>query len=158
MEVRVVEQEGRDQIEVEVLCPPSSSQANRLAEKIRAAAGKILGYRDKSSISKLAIPLDEVMYIEAGEKKAWICTGGGKRYESPLKFYELEELLDDLDFIRVSRQVLVNFGMVDEIRPEPNGRMTLVLKDGKNGGDKREYVCVNRSYSTDVKDKLNGII
>lgn len=64
-----------------------------------------------------------------------------------MKLYELDELLRDKDFIRISKYCLVNIGKIDYIRPMMNSKLDLLMKNG-------DHCEVNRSYLKDFKSAL----
>ncbi len=63
------------------------------------------------------------------------------------KLYEIEELLEHKDFIRVSKYCLVNIGKIDYIKPALNSKLDLLLKNS-------EHLEVNRGYLKDFKKAL----
>ena len=67
--------------------------------------------------------------------------------ETPLRLYELEDRLAGTEFVRASKQMLVNFDHVASIRPAMNARLQLMLDNG-------EAVVVSRQYAPVVKKKL----
>ena len=147
MDVKVIEEEGRKEIEVTIRSAPDDPRVTRLANRIRAGLGRLVGFSSDGSASRQLIPLPHVLFVEVSERKTWVVTDTGARFESPMRLYELETMLEGTEFIRASRQVIVNFDRVEGIRPEPNGRMVLELPAG-------QFVVVNRSYSADVKEKI----
>ncbi len=147
MNVRMIEEPGCREIEVTVRSAPGDSRAARIAERVRSMFGRLVGYADGGSIDRLVVSLESVISIETAEKRAWINTVGGKRLESPMRLYELEDALEGTEFVRVSRQTLVNLDHVMGIRPEPNGRLAL-----KMGNE--DIVIVSRSYVSDLKGKI----
>ncbi len=64
-----------------------------------------------------------------------------------MKLYEIEELLENKDFIRVSKYCLVNIGKVDYIRAALNSKLDLLMKNG-------DHCEVNRSYLKGFKEAL----
>lgn len=64
-----------------------------------------------------------------------------------LKLYEIEDLLTEKDFIRVSKYCLVNVGKIEYIRPAMNSKLDLLMKNG-------EHVEVNRGYYKSFKKAL----
>lgn len=64
-----------------------------------------------------------------------------------MKLYELDELLKDKDFIRVSKYCLVNIGKIEYIKSALNSKLDLLMKNG-------EHCEVNRSYLKDFKKAL----
>jgi DNA-binding LytR/AlgR family response regulator len=65
----------------------------------------------------------------------------------PLKLYELEAELDDMNFIRINKFTIVNIDQIDYIAPALNARLELKMKNN-------ESVFVNRSYLKAFKAKL----
>ncbi len=63
------------------------------------------------------------------------------------KLYEIEELLKNKDFIRISKYCLVNIGKIDYIKPALNSKLDLLLKNS-------EHLEVNRSYLKNFKKAL----
>lgn len=64
-----------------------------------------------------------------------------------MKLYEIEELLLDKDFIRISKYSLVNIGKIDYIRPALNSKLDLLMKN-------KEHLEVNRAYLKEFKESL----
>jgi DNA-binding LytR/AlgR family response regulator len=64
-----------------------------------------------------------------------------------MKLYEIEELLIDKDFIRVSKYCLVNIGKIDYIKPALNSKLDLLLSN-------QDHIEVNRAYLKDFKEAL----
>ena len=62
--------------------------------------------------------------------------------------FELEELLSDTSFVRISNSEIVNFNKVDCL--DVQGRITIVLKF-KSG----EITYVSRRYIRKIKEYLN---
>ncbi len=64
-----------------------------------------------------------------------------------MKLYELEELLENKYFIRVSKYALVNINKIDYIKPAFNSKLNLLMKNG-------DTVEVNRRYYKTFKQTL----
>ena len=90
-----------------------------------------------------------MIYIEAVDKRTFLYTRG-EVYETPMRLYELEDGLRDLDFFRAGRSVIVNFRKIKSIRPELGGRMLVTM-------DNDEQVYVSRQYAGELKDKLREV-
>lgn len=71
----------------------------------------------------------------------------GRELESPLRLFRLEEELEGTEFVRVSRQVIVNFDCVRGIRPEVGARLVLELEGGR-------LEMVTRVYAPTIRKKL----
>ncbi|WP_039993587.1 LytTR family transcriptional regulator DNA-binding domain-containing protein [Slackia sp. CM382] len=150
MNITLKEEPGRREIEVTIVAAPGDPRASRLVEALRAATGRLVGYAPNGDISQKIIPLDQVLYVETTERRAFIRTMDGTTLESPLRLYELEQALEGTEFMRISRQVLVNFDKVVSIVPEPNSRLILELDGGSR-------VVATRSYAPDIRRKLGAL-
>jgi len=64
-----------------------------------------------------------------------------------MKLYEIEELLMNKEFIRVSKYCLVNIGKIDYIKPALNSKLDLLMKN-------KDHVEVNRVYLKEFKEAL----
>ena len=64
-----------------------------------------------------------------------------------MKLYEIEEMLVNKNFIRVSKYCLINIGKIDYIRTALNSKLDLQMKNG-------DHVEVNRSYLKEFKKAL----
>ncbi|OFK22830.1 LytTR family DNA-binding domain-containing protein [Olsenella sp. HMSC062G07] len=146
MDVRVVEQQGQGDIEVTIRCAPGDERAARLAERIRASQGRLAGY-EGGGLTQRLVSIDQVSCVAFENQRAWLCLTDGTRLESPLRLFELEEALDGTEFVRASRQDLVNFDHVRAIRPEPGSRLMLTLDGGRR-------VLATRTYTPGIKKKI----
>ena len=92
------------------------------------------------------VPADDVLYAETVDGATFLYT---KEIvlETPLRLYELEDELSGTEFVRASKQMLVNFDHVQGIRPYLNARLQLLLDNG-------EAAIVSRQYAPAIKRKL----
>ena len=88
---------------------------------------------------------DQILYIEALERKTFIYTEN-EMYESELKLYEAEQLLER-DFLRISKQSIVNLRMIKSLKADINRKIKLTLKNG-------EQIMVSRMYADELRVKL----
>ncbi len=64
-----------------------------------------------------------------------------------MKLYEVEEILLNKDYIRISKYCLVNIGKIDYIKPALNSKLDLLMKN-------KEHLEVNRAYLKEFKAAL----
>ncbi len=74
---------------------------------------------------------------------------GKKVYETKQKIYELDEILKEKYFLRISKSMLLNLMKLSSIKPGLNGRFTAVLQTG-------EEVIISRKYVPELKKALKG--
>lgn len=147
MNVSVKEEPDRRVIEVQVLSPPGSDRARRLAARIQVLGGRVWGYPSSSSTERRLVPVSEVALFEVAANRVLVRLADGTALESAQRLCEIEASLADEAFIRVSRQAIANFDLVRFIRPELNGRLELELMG-------RWRTLVTRSYVPAVRTML----
>jgi DNA-binding LytR/AlgR family response regulator len=87
----------------------------------------------------------EYFIVESDEINAFV---GQEKYAIKMKLYEIEELLSDKPFIRVSKYAMVNVNQIDYIKPALNSKLLLLMKNG-------DELEVNRRYYKSFKKTLN---
>lgn len=88
----------------------------------------------------------EIYYIESVDNKVFFYSGTNC-YESRQKLYELESLLGDSDFFRISKSAIVNLTKIKSLAPAFNGRLEAMLQNG-------ERVIISRQYVVRLKEAL----
>ncbi|MBP5385638.1 MAG: LytTR family transcriptional regulator DNA-binding domain-containing protein [Lachnospiraceae bacterium] len=88
----------------------------------------------------------KIMYFESVDRRTFVYTEK-ETYETDLKLYEVEKDLLEHDFLRISKQVIVNIRMIKSLRSEINRKIRVTLKNG-------EQIIVSRMYSDELRRKL----
>ena len=143
MNVTITENPALDDIEVSVACPRIDERVQRIVSALGAFDRALVGERDGATYR---LDVDDVCYAETVDGKTFLYTADAV-YQTPLKLYELEERLAGTEFVRASKQMLVNFDHVASIRPALNARLQLMLDNG-------EAVIGSRQYAPVIKRKL----
>lgn len=143
MNMTITENPALDDIEVSVACPRIDERVQRIVSALGAFDRALVGERDGATYR---LDVDDVCYAETVDGKTFLYTADAV-YQTPLKLYELEERLAGTEFVRASKQMLVNFDHVASIRPALNARLQLMLDNG-------EAVIVSRQYAPVIKRKL----
>ena len=94
------------------------------------------------------VPVSDIFYIESVDNKGFIYTKDNV-YETKQKLYELEELLKEKHFLRISKSMLLNLMKVSAIKPALNSRFTAQLQSG-------EQVVISRKYVPELRKALKG--
>ena len=92
------------------------------------------------------LPVGEVFYAESVDLKTFVYAEKAV-YRSRLKLYEIEEVLNESDFLRISKQVIVNVRKIKSVSPAGEGRFLATLKNG-------EEVLVSRQYVPSLKGRF----
>lgn len=96
---------------------------------------------------RLRLSVDEVIYVEAFGKEIEIHAQQGTYYALD-RMYQLEELLDPQEFLRVSKSVIISKKHVKKIRASLSMKYVLTLSNGT-------LVDVTRSYYGDFRRFFN---
>ena len=89
---------------------------------------------------------DKILYVEAVDRKTFVYTNVDT-YESELKLYELEQQLVERDFLRISKQSIVNLRKIRSLKTDVNRKIRITLQNG-------EQIVVSRMYSDELRRKL----
>lgn len=96
----------------------------------------------ENKVSLLAIP--DIFYIETVDTKTYVYAES-EVYLSKLRLAEIENLLDKGDFIRISKQVLVNLQKIESIYPVGGGRFQAQLSN-------KEEIIISRQFVPKLKE------
>lgn len=143
MNVTITENPALEDIEIAIACPHIDERVQRIMASLGAFDRKLTGTRDGATHR---LDANDVLYAETVDGTTFLYTAEAV-LETPLRLYELEDRLAGTEFVRASKQMLVNFDHVASIRPAMNARLQLMLDNG-------EAVVVSRQYAPAVKKKL----
>ena len=143
MNVTITENPALNDIEVQVACPRIDERVQRIAASLGDIDRTLAGMRDGSLYR---VPPKDVLYVETVDGATFLYTADAV-FETPLRLFEVEDRLAGTEFVRASRQMLVNFDRVRCIRPAPGARLRLSLDNG-------EEAIVSRQYAPAIKRKL----
>ena len=145
MEIRVVEEKDRSQIEVTILSGPDNPRVAGIVRQLQMVDGKLSGYI-LGTINRRMVFLADIAWVQTNGSMALIHLVTGETLESSSRLNELEDELSDTEFVRISRQELVNLDHVTGISPAGSGRMLLSL------GEKK--LVVSRKYAPEFKRRI----
>lgn len=143
MNVTITKNPALDDVEVAIACPRIDERVQRIVSALGAFDRALVGERDGATYR---LDVDDVCYAETVDGKTFLYTADAV-YQASLKLYELEDKLAGTEFVRASKQMLVNFDHVEAIRPALNARLQLLLDNG-------ESAIVSRQYAPALKRKL----
>lgn len=142
MKIVIEEPAEGEEEQIVVKCREMTPEMLRILAMLKAGAA-LIAY-DGSAIHR--VKPSTVYYIESVDSRTFLYCRDSV-YESHQKLYELEESLTNLEFLRISKSVIVNLSKVKAFSPALNGRFEAALENG-------EKVIVSRQYMSDLKKKL----
>lgn len=130
---------------MEIRCHEITEEIKEIVTFVKTRQGCLTGLQGDRQFE---VPVSEVCYIEAVDNHVFLYTLK-QVYETRQKLYELEELLKEKYFLRVSKALLINLMKVRSIKPALNGRFSAVLQNG-------EEIIISRKYVPELKAALKG--
>ncbi len=143
MRLSVREDPALDDIEVTIACPQVDRRVRRIVEAV-----EMDGMRLACTIDGYMRMVDagQVLYAETVDGRTFLYLERDVG-ETGLSLAQLEEGLAGTEFVRASRQVLVNLAHVRGIRPYLNARLELLLSND-------ERLVVSRQFAPSVKMRI----
>ena len=132
-----------DDTEVIIRAPHLNNDIERMVAMMRMIDMQIAVRRDNETV---LLDTDKVLYVEAVDRKTFVYTNS-ETYESELKLYELEQQLIERDFLRISKQSIVNLRKIKSLKTDVNRKIRITLQNG-------EQIVVSRMYSDELRRKL----
>ena len=129
--------------EVSIRAPRLTPDIERLVALMRMIDMQIGVTKDGETF---LLDANKILYIEAVERKTFVYTEG-EMYESELRLYEIEQQLLERDFLRVSKQSIVNLRQIKSLKADINRKIRVTLSNG-------EQIVVSRMYSDELRRKL----
>lgn len=145
MEIKVFKITRNEPEELEIRCHEVTEQVKEIITFVKSRQGQLTGLIDGKQYE---VPVTDIYYIEAVDNTVFIY-GLQNIYETRQKLYELEGILREKYFLRVSKSFILNLMKVKAIKPALNGRYLAVLYSG-------EEIIISRKYVSDLKRALKG--
>lgn len=143
MKIHINEHESAQETEIIINCQRTDEQILRIIAMLQVFDKKVTGMKDNQTF---ILDAKAILYVDTVDKHAFLYTTDNV-YETPFKLYELEEQLEDSDFFRASKSLIINFNQIKSLRPELGGKMQVIMSNN-------EKLYVSRQYVTTIKQKL----
>ena len=130
-------------IGVRITAPTLTPEIERIVSLMRMMDLQIAVKKEDETI---LIDADQILYIEAVDRNTFVYTEG-ETYEADLKLYEFEQQLSERNFIRISKQSILNLRKVKSLKAELNRKIRVTLING-------EQIIVSRMYSEELRKRL----
>ncbi len=130
-------------IGVKITAPALTPEIERIIALMRMMDMQIPVKHDDETI---LLDADKILYIEAVDRNTFVYTKD-ETYGSDLKLYEFEEQFSERNFIRISKQSIVNLRKVKSLKTEINRKIRLTLVNG-------EQMIVSRMYADELRKRL----
>lgn len=132
-----------DDTEVIIRAPHLNNDIERMVAMMRMIDMQIAVHKDNETY---LLETEKILYIEAVDRKTFVYTNS-ENYESELKLYEIEQELIERDFLRISKNSIVNLRKIKSLKTDVNRKIRITLQNG-------EQIVVSRMYSDELRKKL----
>ena len=132
-----------DDTEVIIRAPHLNNDIERMVAMMRMIDMQIAVRKDNETY---LLETEKILYIEAVDRKTFVYTNS-ENYESELKLYEIEQELIERDFLRISKNSIVNLSQIKSLKTDVNRKIRITLQNG-------EQIVVSRMYSDELRKKL----
>ena len=129
---------GEDEVIVNYLV--MTSDIERIVNFIKGEQTKLTGWKDKE---QKVIDTRAILYMEAVDGNTFAYTEEDVlRLEYTLT--QLENVLNDINFFRCSKSMIINIDNVDSLRSLPSNRIDARMVNG-------EHIIISRTYASDFR-------
>lgn len=135
MDIQVVESIN-ETLKVIIKCGQINDEVLRLRHHIELYDQKI---QAKQNNETYFINSSDVLYFESVDNRTFLYTAKDV-LEVKLRLYELEALLSEKDFIRISKYQVVNINKIKSLKPELNRTILATMCNGEQLYISRKYV------------------
>jgi len=142
MNIRIIEN-IETTLQVIIECRKADDEVMKLKNHIELFDNKLTARLEDKTY--LINPTD-ALYFESVDDRTFLYTAD-KVYEIRHRLYELEEILSDRDFIRISKSQIVNINCIKSLMPELNRSLSATLSNG-------EILTVSRRYVKSLRNLL----
>lgn len=140
MKIRIEEQK-EETLQVVICCSKVDKEVMRLKQHIELFDNKLSAKKEEETVLQ---SVTEVLYFESVDNRTFLYTEN-EVLEVKQRLYELEEVLSERDFIRISKSQIVNINKIRSLRPELNRTILATMCNGEQLSISRKYVPAVRA-------------
>lgn len=143
MDIQIVKQE-EDNTKVIIKCRKIDPEVLRLKSHIELFDQKLSAKKENEVY--FINPLD-VLYFESVDHRTFLYTEDDE-LEINQRLYELEHILSDKDFVRISKSQIVNINKIRSLKPELNRTILATMCN-------KEQLIISRKYAKTIRNILS---
>ena len=143
MKIEIDIDEKYPDIGIKITAPSLTPEIEKAISLMRMMDMQIPVKRDDETI---LLDAEKILYIEAVERNTFVYTEDDT-YGADLKLYEFEQQFAEKDFIRISKQGILNLRKVKSLKTDINRKIRVTLING-------EQIIVSRMYADELRKRL----
>ena len=140
MEIQIVKHE-KESLQVIIKCRELDDEVMRLKCHIELFDQRL---QAKKENELYFVNSSDVLYFESVDNRTFLYTKDAVM-EVRQRLYELEMILSEKDFIRISKSQIVNINKIRALRPELNRTLLATMCNGEQLSVSRKYVKAIRN-------------
>lgn len=143
MKIKLIIDKSIGKNEITLTCYEVDKTIERITRYIEEIDISFIGYTNNSDV---IVESSEILYFESVDKKTFFYTKSSVLF-SKSKLYEIEEKLNGISFVRISKSLIINLNKVKSINPLINRNLSIEMKNG-------EFLICSRRYVKNLKQSL----
>ena len=133
--------------EIIIRCDEITDEIRRVINLLEGDGGRLTGSRQDGS-ARVVIDKKKVLYFESVDGKTFAYYPG-EVFKVDFTLSQLIEVLDDINFFRCSKSMIINIDKVRELKSLSSNRIDALLING-------EHILISRTYASDFRKRLRG--
>lgn len=143
MKIEIDIDEEYSDVSVQIKAPRISQDIEKMISMMRMINMQLAVKRNDETY---LLDTDRILYIESVERNTFVYTEDAL-YESDLKLYEIEQELLKQNFIRISKQSIINLRKIKSLKADVNRKIRVTLIND-------EQVLVSRMYANELRKRI----
>lgn len=143
MKIEIDISEEYSDVSVQIKAPRISQDIEKMISMMRMINMQLAVKRNDETY---LLDTDRILYIESVERNTFVYTEDAL-YESDLKLYEIEQELLKQNFIRISKQSIINLRKIKSLKADVNRKIRVTLIND-------EQVLVSRMYANELRKRI----
>lgn len=143
MKIIIIQDDKYDENEIEIHCKSMNDEVQTILSNLKTNTSLLIGKKEERNYK---IVLKDIYYFEVIDNKTFIYLKD-EVYESNMRLYEIENKFKISDFIKVSKNCILNIDKLDSVKALLNGKYEAHLDNG-------EIIIISRHYVSDFKKKF----
>ena len=143
MKIEIDINDNYSDVSVQIKAPHITQDIEKIISMMRMLNMQLVVKKEDETY---LLDTDKILYIEAVDRNTFVYTIDAS-YESDLKLYEMEQELLEQDFIRISKQCILNLRKIKSLKADINRKIRVTLING-------EQIIVSRMYADELRKHL----
>ena len=140
MDIRIVEHNANN-MQIIIKCKQIDNEVMRLKSHIELFDSKLSAKKDNELY---LINSSDVLYFESVDNRTFLYTTDDVM-EINQRLYELENILSEKDFARISKSQIININKIQSLKPELNRTILATMCNNEQLSISRKYVKTIRN-------------